>query len=42
MSRTPSHIAAPPPLAGAHSETILEALGYSPEEIKHLRENAVI
>jgi len=42
MSRTPSHIAAPPPLAGAHSETILEALGFSPEEIKHLRENAVI
>ena len=42
MSRTPSHIAAPPPLAGAHGETILLALGYSPAEIQHLRENAVI
>ena len=42
MSRTPSHIAAPPPLAGAHVDTILLALGYSPAEIEHLRENAVI
>ena len=42
MSRTPSHIAAPPPLAGAHGETILLALGYSPAEIEHLKEKAVI
>ena len=42
MSRTPSHIVAPPPLAGAHGEAILLSLGFSPEEIKHLRENAVI
>ena len=42
MSRTPSHIAAPPPLAGADGETILVALGYSPAEIEHLKENAVI
>ena len=42
MSRTPSHISAPPPLAGAHSQTILLALGYSLEEIQHLRESGVI
>ena len=42
MSRTPSYIAAPPPLAGAHGETILLALGYSSAEIQHLRENSVI
>ena len=42
MSRTPSQIAAPPPLAGDHNDTILRALGYSPLEIEQLRENAVI
>ena len=42
MSRTPSHIAAPPPLAGGHTETILSALGYSAAEINQLREDSVI
>ena len=42
MSRTPSHIAAPPPLAGGHTDTILSALGYSAAEINKLREDSVI
>ena len=42
MSRTPSHIAAPPPLAGGHTDTILSVLGYSSAEINQLREDSVI
>ena len=42
MSRTPSYIAAPPPLAGGHTDTILSALGYSAAEINQLREDSVI
>ena len=42
MSRTPSYIAAPPPLAGGHTDTILSALGYSAGEINQLREDSVI
>ena len=42
MSRTPSYIAAPPPLAGGHTDTILSALGYSAAEINKLREDSVI
>jgi crotonobetainyl-CoA:carnitine CoA-transferase CaiB-like acyl-CoA transferase len=38
MSRTPSRIAAPPPLAGEHTDAILEGLGYSAEDIARLRE----
>ena len=32
------HIAAPPPLAGGLTDTILSALGYSSAEITELRE----
>jgi crotonobetainyl-CoA:carnitine CoA-transferase CaiB-like acyl-CoA transferase len=42
MSRTPSYIAAPPPLAGGHTDIILSALGYSAAEINKLREDSVI
>ena len=42
MSRTPSYIAAPPPLAGGHTDSILSALGYSAAEINKLREDSVI
>jgi len=37
MSRTPSHIAAPPPLAGGDADDILAALGYSANDIAALR-----
>jgi crotonobetainyl-CoA:carnitine CoA-transferase CaiB-like acyl-CoA transferase len=42
MSRTPSHLAAPPPLAGSHGQDILSTLGYSAAEIAALRENKTI
>ncbi|WP_425040700.1 CaiB/BaiF CoA transferase family protein [Primorskyibacter sp. S187A] len=38
MSRTPSTIAAPPPLAGEHSAQILAELGYSETEIAAMKE----
>ncbi len=37
MSRTPSHIATPPPLAGEHSAEILAEIGYSDAEIEALK-----
>lgn len=37
MSRTPSSIAAPPPLAGQHSHDILVELGYSDAEIASMK-----
>ena len=42
MSRTPSKIAAPSPLAGANSEDILTALHYTKEQIDILRKDGVI
>ena len=42
MSRTPSKIAAPSPLAGANSEDILTALNYTKEQIDILRKDGVI
>ena len=42
MSRTPSRIAAPPPLCGQHSEAVLAELGYSAEEIEAFRQEGVI
>ncbi len=42
MSRTPSTIAAPPPLAGEHTDTILASLGYSEAEISEMRDNGAI
>ena len=42
MSRTPSHIASPPPLAGGDADDILNALGYSADDIAALRKaNAI-
>lgn len=38
MSRTPSHIATPPPTAGQHSHAILQELGYSDADIASLKE----
>ncbi|BDW85453.1 CaiB/BaiF CoA transferase family protein [Roseicyclus marinus] len=37
MSRTPSHIAKPPPLAGQHTAEILAEMGYSEAEIAEMR-----
>lgn len=37
MSRTPSHIAAPPPLAGQHSADILQEIGFSEAEIASMK-----
>ena len=42
MSRTPSKIAAPSPLAGANSDEILTALHYTKEQIDMLRKDGVI
>ncbi len=37
MSRTPSHIASPPPLAGQHSVDILTEIGLTAEEIAEMK-----
>lgn len=37
MNRTPSHIAAPPPLAGQHSDELLAELGLTEAEIEQMR-----
>lgn len=42
MSRTPSTIASPPPLAGEHSDAILRSLGYDDTEIERLRADGCI
>jgi crotonobetainyl-CoA:carnitine CoA-transferase CaiB-like acyl-CoA transferase len=42
MSRTPSHIAAPPPLAGQHSAEVLGELGYSAAEIEDMKRSGAI
>ena len=42
MSRTPSQIAAPPPLAGGDADNILKSLGYSDSDIDKLRASKAI
>jgi crotonobetainyl-CoA:carnitine CoA-transferase CaiB-like acyl-CoA transferase len=41
MSRTPSHITKPPPLAGQHSAEILAELGYTDQDIAAMRARGV-
>ncbi|MHA6345365.1 CaiB/BaiF CoA transferase family protein [Roseivivax sp. CAU 1761] len=41
MSRTPSRIASPPPLAGQHSEQILREIGYSDDTIAALKARGI-
>jgi crotonobetainyl-CoA:carnitine CoA-transferase CaiB-like acyl-CoA transferase len=42
MSRTPSHIAAPPPTAGQHSNEVLAELGFNETEIATMRRDGAI
>jgi len=42
MSETPARISRPSPQLGEHSEEILKTLGYSPDEIRELKEKRVI
>jgi len=42
FSKTPAQIEMPPPRLSEHTETILGELGYSAEEMKALKEKAVI
>lgn len=42
FSRTPAMIRRHPPLLGEHTEEVLQELGYSPEDIAHLRALAAI
>lgn len=42
LEKTPGAISAPPPRLSAHSDEILESLGYSPEDIRRLKQARVI
>ena len=42
LSKTPVQIRLHPPLYGEHTESILEQIGYHPDEIIHLKQNKVI
>lgn len=42
MSRTPSHIAAAPPLAGQHAREVLQELGYSEADIAAMKRDGAI
>ena len=42
MSRTPSQIAAPPPLAGGDADNILKSIGYNDSDIDKLRASKAI
>ncbi len=42
MSRTPPSIESRPPLAGEHTDAILAELGYSREDVAHLRAEGVV
>src|SRR5262249_41378851 len=42
LSRTPSRLASPPPMAGEHTEAVLKEYGYKPKDIAALRKaNAI-
>ena len=42
MSRTPSTIASPPPMAGEHNQEVLTDLGFTADDIETLKRDGVI
>lgn len=42
LSETPAALYAPPPLLGQHNEAVLNALGYSSDEVQSLRDKGAI
>jgi crotonobetainyl-CoA:carnitine CoA-transferase CaiB-like acyl-CoA transferase len=42
LSRTPSHLAAPPPQLGEHTDAVLKEFGFSAREIKALRKAGAV
>jgi crotonobetainyl-CoA:carnitine CoA-transferase CaiB-like acyl-CoA transferase len=42
LSETPINDYAPPPLVGQHTDQILAAAGYAPEDIETLRQAGVV
>jgi crotonobetainyl-CoA:carnitine CoA-transferase CaiB-like acyl-CoA transferase len=42
LSVTPASVRTPPPLIGEHTDEILGAMGYSPDEVRSLRNSGVV
>ena len=42
LTRTPGHIRSTPPALGQHTDTILQRLGYSADEVQRLHEQGVV
>jgi crotonobetainyl-CoA:carnitine CoA-transferase CaiB-like acyl-CoA transferase len=42
LSRTPSHLAAPPPKLGEHTDAVLKDFGFSKREIKALHKAGAV
>ncbi len=42
LSETPASVDTPPPVVGAHTEEVLQGIGYSQSEIDRLRESGVV
>jgi formyl-CoA transferase len=42
LEKTPGAVESPPPRLSAHTEEVLSAIGYSPEQVAELREAGVV
>lgn len=42
LSKTPGYVETPPPLLGEHTNTVLEMLGFSEEQIQEYREKMIV